>query len=391
MKDTATIDNPLVFVGPFLNPQSQIAVKLTDEAVMDVARSHILAVFSEEGAVINGECHRHCRFVDSYARQRFGMLEISDSVTDLKSFNSDKSANIAAFDTLHTLAAHPLEHMKFLYFLTDNRTVFLAKSYVGAFAKLATMDASHGDTSHIAAEIKRSHKHLRRTFDRLRFGDIFDYRIKNRSYVIGRLVPVGAHPALLRRSIDCREVELIFSSVEIAHQIEHHFLHFVGTAIRFIHLIYYDDRFEAHLNGFLKHETCLGHGTFESINQKKASVGHVQHTLNLATEVGVSRSVDYIYLIVLIVDRDVFGQNSYSTFTFKIVVVKNKFAGILILTKKVSGQKHFVNQRGFTMVHVGNNSYISDFLHNFFIFGCKFSCFFLKSTYKFREFCLTLP
>ena len=54
------------------------------------------------------------------------------------------------------------------------------------------------------------------------------------------------------------------------------------------------------LDCLLKHEACLGHGTFGSIDKKKHAVDHFENTLDLAAEIGVTGGIDYIDLDALI-------------------------------------------------------------------------------------------
>ena len=176
-------------------------------------------------------------------------------------------------------------------------------------------------------------------------------------------MPVGRHPAVLGRAIDGGEVELIFSGIEVKHQVEHHLLHFVGAAVGLVDLVDYHYRFQTHLNGFLKHESGLGHRAFKGIDKEQTSVGHIEHALHLAAEVSVSRSVDDVDFGVLIVDGNILREDCYASFAFQIIVVKDKFAGILILTKEMPGQKHFVYKRGFTVVHVCDDSDVAYTLH----------------------------
>ncbi len=159
------------------------------------------------------------------------------------------------------------------------------------------------------------------------------------------------------------EVELFLGCIKVKHQVEHHFVHFIRTAIRFVDLVNNHDRFQSDLQSLLKHKAGLGHRTFESIDQKQYAISHVKHAFNLTTKVGVTRGVDDIYFKSFVVDRDVFGENGNPSFTFEVVVVHDKLAGIFIFTEKVSREEHFVHEGSFAMVNMGNNSNVSDFLH----------------------------
>ncbi len=161
---------------------------------------------------------------------------------------------------------------------------------------------------------------------------------------------------MLGRAVECGEVELLFCSVEVKHEVEHHLLHFFGAAIRFVDL-------QTYLKSFLENKSGLRHRAFESIDKKNTAVGHIEHTLNLAAKIGVSGSVDDIDFVILIIYRYVFRKNCDATLALEVVVVKNEFACILVLTKEVSGQQHFVNKGSLAVVDMGDDSNVTYFLH----------------------------
>ena len=68
---------------------------------------------------------------------------------------------------------------------------------------------------------------------------MFDDSIQQCCQVIGRSFPVGAHPVIFGRTVDNREVQLLFCGVEAEHQVEHHFIYFFRAAIGFIDLVDY--------------------------------------------------------------------------------------------------------------------------------------------------------
>ncbi len=147
--------------------------------------------------------------------------------------------------------------------------------------------------------------------------------VEQGQYIVGRLFPVGAHPTVFGRAEYGGEVELVFSSVEREHEVKHHVLYFRWTAIGFVNLIDYDHGLEADFESFLKHKSCLWHRAFERVHKEDAAIGHVKHSLHFAAEVGVSRSVDYVYLGVLIIDRYVLRKDCDATFALKVVVIED--------------------------------------------------------------------
>ena len=76
------------------------------------------------------------------------------------------------------------------------------------------------------------------------------------------------------------------------------------------------------LEGLGEDEPCLRHRAFEGVNQKQDAVGHFEDALDLAAEVGVAGSVDYIDFVfaafgVRIVNRAIFAQDGDAAFPFE--------------------------------------------------------------------------
>ena len=89
------------------------------------------------------------------------------------------------------------------------------------------------------------------------------------------------------------------------------------------------------MDGFFKHETCLRHRTFEGVDQKQNTVGHIQDTFNLTAEIAVAWSIYNVYFHIFITHRYVFRQDGDTSFTLQVVVIQNQFPIILILSEKL--------------------------------------------------------
>ena len=106
-----------------------------------------------------------------------------------------------------------------------------------------------------------------------------------------------------------------------------------------------------------------GHRALEGVDQQQTAVGHIEHALHLAAEVGVARSVYDIDFGVFVVDGNVLRENRYAALALEVVVVENEFAGVLVFAEKISGEQHFIDQRGLAVVHVGYDGDVTDVLH----------------------------
>ncbi len=328
-----------------------------------MSRGDVLAIAAEEGAVVDGEGHRHRGFVYGYARQRLRVVDIGHCIADFKSFDAHQCANIAAADLADTLAAHTLKDMQFLDTLARDAAVLAHQGYIHTLAQSAAVYASHCYTAYVIAVIQRSDQHLCVTFKRLRRRDVLNNSVQQRQDIVCGFAPVRTHPTLLGRAEKCREIELIFCGIKIEHQVENHLLHLFGATIGLIHFVYDDNGLKSYLKRFLKNETRLGHRPFESIDQQKAAIGHIEHALHFAAEIGVSRSVYNVDFCPFVIDGDVFGEYCYAALALKVIAVEYQFAGILIISKKMSGHQHFVHKGGLAMVHVGDDGDIAYILH----------------------------
>ena len=172
------------------------------------------------------------------------------------------------------------------------------------------------------------------------------------------------HPALLRRTVDRREVQLVFGRAKVEHEVEDGLLHLVGTAVGFVHLVDDHDGLQTQLDGLLQHKTGLWHGAFEGVDQKQHAVGHIQDALHLAAKVGVAGSVDDIDFRVLVANGHILRKDGDAAFALEVVVVQDELArGLVRLLEELRLVEDTVDEGGFAVVNVGDNSYISDILH----------------------------
>ena len=261
------------------------------------------------------------------------------------------------------LVPHTLECMQLLNLRLLRRAVTMADSNIHTILERTAVYTSHGYAARVGAIVQGSDEKLGRTLQLLGSRNNLYYLVKQIVNIIRRALPVLCHPSVLGRTVDNGEIELFFRSVEVAHQVEHHFIHLLGTAVRLIHLVNYHDRFEPQLQSLLQDKARLRHRAFESIYEKEASVCHIEHTLHLTTEVGVTRSIENINLGSFPVDRHILRENGYTALTLQVIGVENLAAVILSVTEQFSCQHHLVHQSRFAMVDVCNNCNVSNVLH----------------------------
>ena len=102
-----------------------------------------------------------------------------------------------------------------------------------------------------------------------------------------------------------------------------------------VDLVHDEHRLEAVLERLLEHEAGLRHRPFERIDDEQAAVGHLEHALDLAAEVGVAGRVDDVDLRVAPADRDVLRQDRDATLALLVVAVEHALLDLLVLAEDV--------------------------------------------------------
>ena len=259
--------------------------------------------------------------------------------------------------------SHTLEGVQLLDACLLLRSVTMTYSNVHAVSKGSAVYASHGNTACIVAVVERCDEHLRCSLY-LPWGwyDLYNL-VKQIVDVVGRLVPLLCHPSVLCRTIDNGEVELVLSSVEREHKVEHHLVDLLGTAIGLVNLVDYHDGLQSELQSFLQYEARLRHRPLKGIDEQQTTIGHIEHTLNLTTKVGVTRGVEDVYLYSFPVYGYVFRKNGNATLAFQIVGIEHFSTVILSVAEKLSCEHHLVDESCLAMVDVSNNCYVPNVLH----------------------------
>ena len=379
MEHTAAADNPLV--GAVLegsHAQGEVLLQLFVQTVVDMAAGHKLALLAEEGGVIDGEKHRHGGLIDGDGRQRLGILEVTDGISDLKLLQTDDGTDVATLHLCGLHMTHPLKGMEFLDAGLLARTIAMGNGDIHTLGEDATVYTSHGDTSGVTAVVQRGDEHLGRTLNHLGSRNHLYNLVEQIMDIGGGLLVVLAHPVVLGRTIDHGEIQLVFGGIEREHEVEHHLVNLLGTAVGFVHLVDHYDGLQPNLQRLLQHETGLRHGSLKSIDEEQTAVCHVEHTLHLASEVRVTRGVYDIDFYSFPIDGYILGEDGDTSLALQVVAVQHLTAEVLTLSEEVSCEHHLIDQCSLSMVYVGDDGNVSNVLHLLLPYkiGCKVTVFF---------------
>ena len=174
---------------------------------------------------------------------------------------------------------------------------------------------------------------------------------------------VQGRPAVQGRGIDHWKVELLFGGPQLVKEVKGLADHPVRPGPWTVNLVDHHDGLETLSQGLSGHKAGLGHWALDGIDQQQNAVHHGQDALYLTTKVCVPRSVHDVDVGVLIGHRTVLGQNGDAALFLKIVGIHDPLGNGLIGSEGSGLRQELVDQRGFTVVNVGNDGDVAQLAH----------------------------
>ena len=151
------------------------------------------------------------------------------------------------------------------------------------------------------------------------------------------------------------ELKLVVGGAQVGHEVQAVVVGLLGVSTRTVDLVDDDHDLKAGVDSVTQHEAGLGHGALKGVDQQQGAVGHTQHALDLAAKVGVARGVDDVDLNVLVLDRDVLGENRNAALALLVVGIQDAVLDLLVGTEGVRGTQELVDHRRLAVVDVGDD------------------------------------
>ena len=251
--------------------------------------------------------------------------------------------------------------MDFGHLGRNDATARLYQRRLLPLADRAGVDSPHGDSPHVVGPVERGHEHLKRRVGfHFRTGNRVEHHLDQRPHRIAANLRVVRGIALLAAGEDVRQLAEHLVGAQIHKQVECLVEHLVRSSVATVDLVDHDDRLEAELHCLGKHEPRLRQGAFGGIDQHERPVGHPQHSLHLAAEIGVAGRVDEIDFHTPVVQGDVLCQDRDSTLAFEIVGIEDAVAHQLGRPKLAALTQKAIDQRRLAVVDVGDDGNISN-------------------------------
>ena len=159
------------------------------------------------------------------------------------------------------------------------------------------------------------------------------------------------------------KLELLIGGAQIGHEIQAIVVCLLGISTGTVDLVDDDHDGEAGVDGVAQHEAGLGHRTLKSVDEQQRAIGHAQHALDFAAEVGVAGGIDDVDLDVVIIDGNVLGENGDAALALLIVGVEHAVLHLLVGAKGAGGAQQLVAQSSLAMVDVGDDGDVSQVLY----------------------------
>ena len=194
---------------------------------------------------------------------------------------------------------------------------------------------------------------------------VVDDHVQQRVHVIVVIVGVEAREAVHGARVDNvlhGKLELLVGGAEVGHEVEAVVVGLLGVGARAVDLVDDDHDGQTGVDGVTQHEAGLGHRALEGVDEQQGAVGHLEHALHLAAEVGVARGVDDVDLDVLVLDGDVLGEDGDATLALLVVGIQDAVLDLLVCAEGVRRAEKLVNEGGLAVVDVRDDGDVAEVL-----------------------------
>ena len=140
---------------------------------------------------------------------------------------------------------------------------------------------------------------------------------------------IKARKTAQRGCVDHRKIQLLVGRSQAIEQIEGLIQNPARSGFVAVDLVDHDDGPQAVLEGLLRHEARLRHGSVDGVDQEQHAIDHGQHPLDLAAEIGVPRGIDDVDAVVAPGDRRILRENGDAALALQIVRIHDPLLQVL--------------------------------------------------------------
>src|ERR1051325_4112423 len=192
---------------------------------------------------------------------------------------------------------------------------------------------------------------------------MFNNRLKQGCHVLAVLMQFSHGITILGASINNGEIELRISRFKLNKKIKNQIKHFVRSCVFAIDLIDYNDRLDLVLEGFAQNKARLHLRTVMCIDDQEGAIDHLHDSLDLATKVSVTWSIDDIDPIIVPLKRCILSSDRYPFFPLKIHRIHHALFHLLIGTKRARLAQQLIDKSSLAVVDVRNDGDVPNCVH----------------------------
>ena len=345
-----------------LDLDGDVGFHLAKQAVAELAGGDVFSLAAGERPVVDAELHLNGRRVDLGKGQGVGTLIGGDGVTDVNVLEAGETDDVPrhADRRLAGLNARELDHLRDL---AAHAIPALGVDDVNGVAghDLAGEDLADADAAHVVAPVDVRDQHPERVIG---FGkrrrNVFEDGFEERGHVAALFAGLADHIAFAAAAIDDRGVELLLVGVQLKQQFKDLFIGAGRVGVLAVDLVDDDDDLQAMLQRLAQHKAGLRLGPIIGVDEQEHAVDHLEGTLDLAAEIGVTGSVDEVDGLALPVDGGVLGLDGDALLTLEIHGIHHAFLDLLVGAVNTAFLEEFVDEGGLPMVDVGDDGDVAD-------------------------------
>ena len=342
--------------------QRYVLEQLAVQTLTQLTGGDKLALAAGKRRIVDGEIHFYRRLGNLNERQRLRVFHITQRIADGDVFNTGYTNNVAGRDFIYRCVTQAVNgiHGYSLCLVRLVVMIIVANHQFLTNAHRAALHATDGNAANIIAVVNRGYQHLQRAVGvHVRCRNVLQNGLEQRGQIFARRVRRQACRAVAAGAVQNRAVQLLIRSVQRQQQFQNLIADVCQTGIRTINLIDNNNNLVTKLQRLFQNETGLWHRALKCIDQQDNTVNHLQDTLDLAGEVGVTRGVYNIDLRIFIMYRSVLCQNRNAALTLQIVAVHDALLHYLIGTEGTALLQHLVDQRCLAVVNVRDDCDVS--------------------------------
>ena len=388
-----TLDFPCIRAFGRQHLDGHVADEFAVKAILDHAGGKlvVLAFGSGKRGIVDAESHGDGRIINVDQRQRARIGRINDGFADHDVIHAGDCDDVARARGIDRGALKTLRTQQF-----GDAEVFDGAVHTGQTVGLALFESAVVDT------------HQAESTQEIRGIDVGDVCLQRRAFLVFRSrnvlddgfeqrfeIFVIRQTAILRlvfgsvaglgRAVDDRQVEqrilieidTLFDNVlsQAEQQIGGFSNDLFDTCVRTIGLVHAQDNRQLGFQSLAQHEAGLRQRAFGCVDEQHDAINHGDATLDLAAEIGVTRSIDDVEgdafrMAVLggqrtgVLHSGVLGEDGDALLTFQIIGIHHTIRNFLTFVEHVGLCQHGIDQRGLAVIDVCHNRYISNIAAN---------------------------